>query len=205
MNPPSPASPPPAESPAGSRSRMLISRILVVGLFGWIILFGAGAFWISLRPRPGAERRISPFADWDGTWEGELEGFDAQGQRLTHLRLRQEFRHVPSDDQFRQEMHVQVTDMATGATKEEKALNSADFDGTHLKRKTYKEKGSFVELREGVREGGTIVWTREVPGGKETLRERIEGNGYVIEGEGFAGEAPTMKPITYRGQFHRVE
>lgn len=205
MNPPTPASLPPADAPAPSRSRILISRLLVIGLFGWIFLFGAAAFWLSLRPREGAERRMSPFAEWDGTWEGEVQGFDADGRRVTHLRLRQEFRHVPSDDQFRQEMHVQVTDLATGATKEEKALNSADFDGTRLRRKTYKEKGSVVELREGVRDGATIVWTREVPGGMETLRERIEGDSYIVEGEGFGGEAPTVMRITFRGQFHRVE
>lgn len=186
------------------RLRKAGSRLLVFALLGWIVIFGAGALWVSVRPQSGAELRESPFKPWDGTWEGEFEGFDPAGERVTHLRVRQRYRHVPSDDQFRQEGHFTVTDVATGEVKEEKTLKTASFELTELQRKVYKEKGSVMEVFDGVDEGGSITWKRDIPGAKETFREWIEGDTLSIEGEGVYGDPATVEPLTIRASYRRV-
>jgi hypothetical protein len=181
------------------------SRVVVIAVFSWIALFGAGAFWVSLQIPEGAELRESPFREWDGVWEGEFEGFNAEGERVTHIRVRQRYRHIPNEDEFRQEGHFTVTDIATGETEEEKALNSAAFDGTNLRCKVFKKKGSVVEEHMGEKEDGEITWTRDIPGAKETFREWIEGDTYFIEGEGLYGDRETATPIRFEAAYHRVE
>jgi hypothetical protein len=112
---------------------------------------------------------------------------------------------VPSDDQFRQEGHFTVTDVATGEAKEEKALNTASFELTDLECKVYKEKGSVMEVFGGTMEGGVITWSRDIPGARETFREWIEGDTYYIEGEGLYGDPATAEPLTFRAAYRRVE
>lgn len=187
------------------RRRRLGSRLLVFALFGWIGLFAAGAVWISLRPREGAELRESPFKEWDGTWEGEIEVFNAAGERISHARVTRRFRHVPSDDQFRQEGHFRVIDEATGETREEKALSTASFGLSGLERKVYKEKGSVVEAFQGGKDGPAITWSRDIPGAKESFREWIDGDTYHMEGEGVYGDPAAGESKTYRGSFLRVD
>lgn len=189
----------------GRARRVATSRILVIVLFGWIGVFGLGAVWISLQTPEGAELRKSPFHEWDGVWEGDFEGFNPAGERVTYIRVRQRYRHVPSDDQFRQEGHFAVTDVETGERREEKALNAADFDGENLECTVYKRKGSVVEHYQGVKQDGVITWTRDIPGAKETFREWIEGDTYYIEGEGLYGDPATAEPLTFRAAYHRLE
>ncbi len=199
----------PAESETQNRpsrgSNVVASRILVIVLFSWIGLFGAGALWVSLQPKANAIRVESPFREWDGVWEGEFEGFNTEGERVTHIRVRQRYRHVPNEDEFRQEGHFTVTDVATGTVEEEKALNAAAFDGTNLRCKVYKKKGSVMEEHTGTKENGVITWTRDIPGAKESFREWIEGDTYFIEGEGLYGDRESASPITFKAAYHRVE
>lgn len=195
------------ELPSGDERarRVASSRALVVILFGWIGVFAVAALWISLQTPEGAELRKSPFHEWDGVWEGEFEGFNPAGERVTHLRVQQRYRHVVSDDQFRQEGHFTVTDIPSGEERQEKALNAADFDGTNLECTVYKRKGSVVEHYEGVKEDGVITWTRDIPGAKESFREWIEDDTYYIEGEGLYGDPETAEPLTFKAAYHRVE
>lgn len=202
MNEPAETPPP---SDASTRKRVATSRVLVVILFSWIGLFVVAAVWVSLQTPKGAELRRSPFHQWDGVWEGEFERFDAQGERIAHLRVRQRYRHVVSDDRFRQEGHFTMTDMATGETRREKALKTAEFDGTGLERRDYRRKGSVVEHYDGVKEEGVVTWTRDIPGAKETIREWIEGETYYLEGEGVYGDPATAERITFRAEFQRIE
>jgi hypothetical protein len=190
----------------GKRGTTLSSRALVIGLFGWIVLFGAGALWVSMRIPDGAELRESPFKLWDGIWEGEVEIFGEDGVRQAHVRVRREFRHVASDDQFRQEGQFRVTDVETGEEKQEKGLHSAEFDRTNLARKVFKEKGSVMEVFTGEQdERGAITWRREIPGLKESYREWLEGDAGYLEGKAEFSDPLTTRTLIYRGVYRRAE
>jgi hypothetical protein len=119
--------------------------------------------------------------------------------------VRREFRHVPSDDQFRQEGQFRLTEPETGVVKTEKGLHSADFDLTNLGRKVFREKGSVLEVYAGEKDGrGVITWSRDIPGVSESFREWVEGDTFYVEGESHYSDPATTQTLTIRGVYRRV-
>ncbi len=180
-----------------------VSRALVLGFVVWIVGFGAVALFRSLN-QSGAEVTVeSPFKPWEGVWSGELVTLDADGKEVKRVRVRQTYRHVLADKDFRQEVHIEVTDPATGKTELDRTLNSADFKGAWMKRKTIRANGHETIKYVGRIENGAVIWNRSLPGIEETFREWIEGDVSRVEGTGvYSGEKP--ETLKFVGEFRRV-
>lgn len=182
-----------------------VSKALMVFLFMWIGAFALTAYWQSKKLNEGAQTFVSPFRDWDGTWEGEFLVFNAAGEEINRLRVRQEYHHEPAEENFMQLGAFEVTDPATGETKKENAINTAEFDGTDLRCKVIKDGGHVIELHQGSIEDGKLVWRRQTTEVDEAFYEWIDGDTYYIDGEGKYGDLATAELLKFEGRYRRVE
>lgn len=197
---------------SGSGARRWISRLLVIGLFGWILGFGVLA-WMRATSVPEDMRTVvSPFAPIDGVWEGEYETFDAKGGPAAVRHVRAEFRHVlpgfklrdRGAIEFRQEGHSIMTDPETGATGIERSLKVHEKESGLFTRKVIRNNGRDKTEFVGREEAGVLVWSRESPGVSETWHERIEDGEYRLDGSGTYEDGNTSATITFRARYRRV-
>ena len=186
-------------------TKPLVSKLIVIGIFASIIVFGVAALITSLAPpEAGGEVVESPFKAWDGVWEGEFTTYAWNGEPVRRLKVRQTYEHVYAEDNFRQEGRFVITDLETGETTTEKAINTAQFNGSRLKCQVLKDNGKRVVTHRGRIEDGYIFWSHNLPGDFETFREWIDGDTYFIEGYGIYGDRATAQPLLMVGRYRRV-
>lgn len=194
------------ERPPPDRSRGRFgSKVLVIGLFAWIIGFGVFSLWKSTTPPAGAEIVESPFKPWDGVWEGEFVTYDYDGTPVQRLHVRQSYRHVNAKKKFRQEGEIENTDLESGEKTREIVIHTANFDRTGLRGRVLRKNGRQVIERTGRLEDGYLFWSRSKPGTVETYRQWIEGDVYHVEGTGLYGDPATAKPMRFVGRYRRIE
>ena len=170
----------------------------------WVLTWMA---WPSLAgEEPGPEEDpVSVYSDLDGAWEGEFVGWDAKGEELYRIRVRQEYRTVDAETQ-----EVMITDtMADGTVIRGRGRNIARrrADGTlELLCIVEKSNGDRVEHRGRLTRGpggeSELVWWSEEPERSETFREAVRGEGasavYSIDGVGRYGSSTVVMAGRYR-------
>lgn len=195
-----------------SGARIWISKLLVIGLFGWILGFGVLAWMRATSEPPELKTLRSPFAPLDGAWEGDYVIMDTTGRVVHSSRVRREFRHVlpgfklrdRGEIEFRQEGHFDVTNADTGETTLERVLSVHNAGDGRYTRKVIRHNGrDSFELRGRV-EGDWIIWSRETPDLVESFRERVAGDEYIVDGTGTYDDSGTSATLTFRGRFTRV-
>lgn len=138
-----------------------------------------------------AEEPVAVFAALEGDWVGTFVGWDAQGNELYRIAVKQSYRRL---DATTQEVVLEDTD-AKGKTTRGKGRNVATrrADGTlELRCVVEKDDGDRVEhqgrLIRGPEGDEQFVWSMQREGRSETFRERCTGTGkdarYEIDGMG---------------------
>ncbi len=192
-------------TPQHSRARTALSGKLTFAAItcfigGFVVL----TFIRSLIPYEDTQRIESPFAAWEGIWEGEFATYDSSGEKIDEIHVRQIYKHLALEDEFHQKGVFTITDPKTGEQREELAANTADFDGTNLVCRVASDGGRALTVHTGRIEGEHIIWSRDIPGTIESFDEWIDGDTYFIEGTGTYGDRTTAEPLTFVGRYHRV-
>ena len=147
--------------------------------------------------------QLSPFARWEGVWEGKLSAFRSDGEPVSSVTVRQVHDTVSETEQT-----VSIIERQTdGETKE--------FTGTTLlvderfERRFLMPDGASV-VYAGRREGNAIFWHRldPVTGLEETIREEIirsvDGDLYTIDGMRRDRQAGG-EILLIQGRYHRAK
>lgn len=192
-------------TPQHTRARTALSgKLVFLAIACFIGGFVALAVIRSIVPHEDSQQIESPFAAWEGTWEGEFATYNSRGEKIDEIHVRQIYKHLALEDEFHQKGVFTITDPKTGEQREELAANTADFDGTNLVCRVAKDGGSSYTVHQGRVEGDHIIWSRDIPGMIESFDEWIDGDIYYIDGTGTYGDPATAEPLTFVGRYHRV-
>ncbi len=149
-----------------------------------------------------AQDESSPFARWDGAWEGTFNTRRTDGTLESSLLVRQEYTTITPNEQS-----VTITDRrADGSVKESRGQNT-DVNGA-LECRLWGPDGT-MKLLTGTRAGKTLFWHRRdtAAGIEETFREEIVrdagGDLYTIDGVGLYGKG-RAEVFLYEGRYRRV-
>ena len=148
----------------------------------------------------------SPFAPWDGVWQGTLNVYHPDGTLESSAQVRQERATLSAGEQTL----LIVGRAADGRETRERGRET--MAGDHLERRLWNDDGTS-RLLQGRLIGRAILWHRLDPrtGMEETLREEVLRAGkedlYTIDGWGVypagGGAAPVRRVI--EGRFRRAE
>lgn len=148
----------------------------------------------------------SPFAPWDGVWQGTLNIYHPDGSLESSAQVRREHASLSADEQT----ILIVGHAADGRETHERGRET--MAGERLERRLWGDDGTS-RLLQGRLIGRAILWHREDPrtGMEETLREEILHTGkedlYTIDGWGTyptgGGAAPVRR--VFEGRFRRSE
>ena len=150
-----------------------------------------------------AQDESSPFARWDGAWEGTFNTRRPDGTLESSLQVHQEYTTITPTEQS-----VTITDRhADGSIKESRGQNT-EVNGS-LECRLWEPDGT-MKLLTGTRAGRALFWHRRdtVAGIEETFREEIVrdagGDLYTIDGVGLYGKSRT-EVLLYEGRYRRVD
>jgi len=149
------------------------------------------------------EDESTPFARWDGAWEGTFNTRRPDGTLESSVQVHQEYTTITPTEQ-----KVTITDrLADGTVKESRGQNT-EVNGA-LECRLWEPDGA-MKLLTGTRAGRALFWHRRdaAAGIEETFREEIVrdagGDLYTIDGVGLYGKG-RAEVLLYEGRYRRAD